>query len=135
MKTRKVSGVAAAVAIVTVVAVIGSITEPASAGLVAHWEMEGNANDSADSHDGTIFGNPVPVPGVPHLGGQALAFDGNDYINVPHHSDLTPPDAMTVSAWFKPESFNMGSYSWPAILKKVSDAEMSGYVMEIGQVV
>jgi len=41
---------------------------------------------------------------------------------------------MTVSAWFKPNSFNLGSYSWPAILKKVSDAEMSGYSMEIGQV-
>jgi Concanavalin A-like lectin/glucanases superfamily/PEP-CTERM motif len=101
------------------------------ADLVAHWGLEGDGVDSTGSHDGTIYGNPATVAGQV---GQALDFDGNDYIDVPHHADLTPSDAMTVSAWFKPASFNMGSYSWPAILKKANNYEPSGFTMEIQQV-
>lgn len=99
------------------------------AGLVAHWKLEGNGDDSANSHDGTIHGNPTTVAGQV---GQALEFDGNDYIDVPHHADLAPANTMTVSAWFKPNSFNLGSMSWPTILKKTNDAEVSGFSMEIG---
>ncbi len=101
------------------------------ADIILHLELEGNADDSANSHDGTIYGNPATVAGPV---GQALDFDGNGYIAVPHHADLSPINAMTVSAWFKPNSFNLGTYSWPAIMKKYNDSERSGFSMEIGQV-
>ncbi len=119
------------IALATMVVLVG--IGQVEAGLVAFWEME-NGSDSVDGHHGTIHGNPTLVDGVPHLGGKALAFDGNDYISVPHHTDLTPIDGMTVTAWFNPTAFLPGpAFSWPAIIKKVNDAENSGYTMEIPQ--
>ena len=102
--------------------------------LVAHWKLDGNGDDSANGHGGTVNGATPTEDRFGNANG-ALLFDGsNDYIDVSHHADLTPANAMTISAWFKPNSFNLGTMSWPAILKKVSDAGMSGYSMEIGQV-
>jgi len=113
-----------------VLVVVGHV----EAGLVAQWKLDGNGDDSADNHDGTVYG----ATGTEDRFGNAnsaMFFDGStDYIDVSHHADLTPTNAMTISAWFKASSFNLGSYSWPAIVKKYNDAEVAGYAMEIGQV-
>ena len=120
----------AGLAVVVALVGIGQV----EAGLVAHWNLDGNGLDSADSHDGTVYG----ASGTQDRFGNAnsaMLFDGSDdYIDVAHHADLTPSNAMTISAWFKPNSFNLGSYSWPAIVKKYNDVEDSGYAMEIVQV-
>ena len=90
---------------------------------VAHWQLDGNGSDSAGSHDGTVYGATATEDRFGNAN-SALLFDGsNDYIAVPHHADLAPSNAMTITAWFKPNSFNLGSYSWPTILKKVHPGE------------
>ena len=54
--------------------------------LIAWWQMEGNAVDSSgNEHDGEIRGDPEWVDGRV---GQAMQFDGDDYIVIPHHEDL-----------------------------------------------
>ena len=119
--------------VIGVVALL-SCLQSAEAALVAHWELDGNGNDSVGSHDGTVQGATATEDRFGNAN-SALLFNGsNNYITVPHHADLNPTNAMTVMAWFKPNSFSLGSYSWPAILKKTNDTAQSGYSMEIGQV-
>jgi concanavalin A-like lectin/glucanase superfamily protein/Calx-beta domain-containing protein/fibronectin type III domain protein len=101
---------------------------------VAWYPLDGNGEDSADDHDGTVHG-AISAPDRFGNANSAMLFDGsNDYIAIADDPDLRPTTAMTVTAWFKPNSFNLGSYSWPAILKNVSDADQSGYTIEIAQV-
>ena len=66
-------------------------------GLVAHYEFEGDADDSSgNDNDGEEFGGVSYVDGVI---GQAVSFDGvDDYIDVAHNDSLSP-DILTVSVW------------------------------------
>ncbi len=122
------------VALLGVVLMMGATNYAKAVGLVAHWELDGNGNDSADSHDGTVWG-ATPTEDRFGNANSAMFFDGsNDYIDVTHHPDLTPSNAMTVTAWFKPSSFNLGQMSWPAIVKKYNGTQEAGYAMEIVQV-
>ena len=59
-----------------------------SNGLVAHYDFNGNANDvSGNGHHGTPFGSTLSSDRSGSID-QAYSFDGNDYITVPHHSNL-----------------------------------------------
>ncbi len=102
---------------------------------VAYWSFDGDATDSSgNGHNGVVYGATLTEDRF-GVANHAFSFDGsNDYIAVAHHADLNSPDTMTIAAWFKPDSFNLGSMSWPTVLKKMNDAEVSGYSMEIGQV-
>src|SRR5437016_1671007 len=53
---------------------------PPPAGLVAWWRAEGNANDSADSHNGALQGGMGFTNGV---FGQAFATGSNKRVYVP----------------------------------------------------
>ena len=66
-------------------------------GLVAHYEFEGDADDSSgNDNDGEEFGGVSYVDGVI---GQAVSFDGiDDYIDVAHNDSLSP-EILTVSVW------------------------------------
>lgn len=72
-----------------------------SAGLVAHYTFENNANDKKGLHNGTVHGDAHFVPGVV---GQAIAFDGNgDYVEVTNNAaDFNFTDSLTLSVWIKP---------------------------------
>ena len=76
------------------------------AGLVGHWKLEEGGPVARDSsgqgNNGTVKGDPRPVPGKI---GNGLAFDGdNDYIEIPGNPALKKlqEGTCTISAWFKP---------------------------------
>ena len=67
---------------------------PAPAGLVSWWPGDGNADDIAGTHDGTLHNGATFAAG---LVAQAFQFDGvDDYVDVGPGFDL---DAMTLDAW------------------------------------
>lgn len=66
-------------------------------GMVAYYEFENDASDSAGNNDGTLQGGVTFASGK---AGQAASFDGvNDYILVPDSSDLDLREAFTISFW------------------------------------
>jgi hypothetical protein len=76
-------------------------------GLIAHWTLDGSANDvTGNMHDGTVFG---AIPTVDRLMNpdSAYAFDGNDYISIPDSSDFTlGNNPFTITAWSKIDAFS-----------------------------
>jgi len=76
------------------------LVDPAGSGTpLAHYEFEGNANDSAGSNHGTAFGSPVYTSG-PVGFGQAIDLDGaNDYVDLPN--GIYDSDDITVATWVK----------------------------------
>ena len=83
MKTRNVTIWIAAVVVLT-------LFGTAQASLVAHWELNGDANDSVGTNHGTIYGAQFTSGKI----GQGLEFDGfNDYVLMDHAiPDLTMGD-------------------------------------------
>ena len=59
--------------LLTVLIAASTAAADLSDGLVAHWELEGNANDSAGTNHGTIHGATTTTGQI----GDALAFDGS----------------------------------------------------------
>lgn len=79
--------------------------------LLAHWKFdETSGNTAADSSGNNNFGTlvgPVSTPGTPDGSPRSLCFDGvNDYVDV--GSMNVPGSALTISAWFRADSFNIG---------------------------
>ena len=102
----------------------------AGGGLVAWYQLDGNGADSSgNNHHGTVHGASGAEDRFGR-GNSAMLFDGtDDCVDVLDRPDLNPTDAITVTAWFRVDSFNYGSYSWPAIMKS-----RKGYRFEIAQV-
>ena len=87
-------------------------------------------DDAGLGHTGAVNGT-TPTPGQ---FGSALSFNGSsDYVDVANATDLNPTSAITITAWFKADSFALGTYSWPHIVDKSSN-DPSGYYMLIAQV-
>jgi TolA-binding protein len=80
---------------------------PDPAGLVAHYEFEGNAADTSGFQpkaDGTLVGNPTFGPGV---FGQAIDLDGDgDYVDCGNESFFDINDSITVTSWIKVSEFD-----------------------------
>lgn len=76
----------------------------APSGLVSCWPADGNAKDIVGENDGTLQNGITFTPG---LAGLALSLDGvDDYVDVPDSASLDGiTDAITVSAWIRPEAF------------------------------
>jgi len=76
-----------------------------SNGLVAHYEFEGDANDSSgNGNHGVEHGGVSYVDGVI---GQAGSFDGiNDYVEIKKHN-LNITDSISVSLWRKSKNNTM----------------------------
>ena len=76
---------------------------------------EGTGTSAADisghTHNGTLTSAPTWTAGKY---GQAVNFNGTNYINVPDHNDftLTPTQNYTWSAWVKNTNFNQWSTIW-----------------------
>jgi len=107
-------------------------------GLAAYWSLdEGTgttANDySGNDNDGTLTNDPCWVEGV---SAKALYFesDNKDYVEVQDDSSLNPTNEITITAWFKATYFRLGTYSWPAIVKKSDFSQTHGFGVEIGKV-
>ncbi len=74
--------------------------DPGAAGLQAHYEFEGNTNDSSiNARHGTIMVNPRFAAGRV---GQAISFNGfNDYVEITGYKGILGSSAVTVTAWIK----------------------------------
>jgi len=65
--------------------------------LVSWWRGEGNASDSKDGADGSLYGGATFAPGQV---GQCFSFDGlNDAINVPDVAALALTSSLTIEGW------------------------------------
>ncbi|MDI9433823.1 MAG: hypothetical protein QM570_19070 [Planctomycetota bacterium] len=74
--------------------------QPDSAALVAHYALDGNANDSSGrGNNGTVNGIAAWVTGKIN---QALQFDGGStYVDCGSGASLNLTDAVTITAWVK----------------------------------
>jgi len=109
------------IVIVSIIAAAQPALADTSAGLVAHYPLDGNADDtSGNGNDGTTHGGVHYVPGID---GQAALFDGqDDFIS----SSGDGPLALTVwtlSAWLNPHTTTT---SQALIVGKLNDS--SGYI-------
>src|SRR5438477_903506 len=71
----------------------------APGGMISWWKAEANANDNADSNNGTFNGTPAYSAGEV---GQAFSFDGNSYVRIPDNTNLHFSNQFTLDAWVYP---------------------------------
>jgi len=78
--------------------------EPSTAGLVGHYELDGNANDSSGNNNhGTLAVDPQWVAG--HIGSGALDFDGrHNYVDLGDPTSLQITGNITLAAWIKTDA-------------------------------
>ncbi len=75
-----------------------------NAEMVAHWKLDGSADDETGAHNGQVMGNPQFTAGV---FGQALRLDGvGDYIQGSDSSFDFENTTFSFAAWFKTDSGN-----------------------------
>ena len=99
--------------------------DPNDPNLMAGWwkfdEGSGtDANDSAGSNDGTLYGDPCWVTGK--IGDYALDFDGvDDYVRIPDDDSISVGNQdYTISTWINPRSLT-GPDGGATIVSKVKD--------------
>ena len=94
---------------VLVVSLLGN----ASAALIGHYKLDGNANDETGNNPGTEMGSPTYVAGV---FGQAISLNGaGDYVSIANESNFDINGSITVAAWIQIASFDK---AWQAIVTK-----------------
>jgi len=73
-------------------------------GLVGLWRFDEGSGITAYDNSGTIPPNNGTVNGAtyePSPMGQALSFDGDDYVQLPASNTILNTDTFTIEAWFK----------------------------------
>ena len=82
--------------------------DPGTAALQAHYEFEGNTNDSsASARHGSVAGNPIFGEGRI---GQSISLDGlGDFVNIDGYKGVLGSSAITVTAWIKTNSAETGA--------------------------
>jgi hypothetical protein len=88
-----------------VLGITGAAYADITTGLVAHYQFEDNANDSAGSYDGTLSasGASYGTPGI-HLGtmsGKTLTLNGSGYVDIPGAALNQNSSAITIAFWAK----------------------------------
>jgi hypothetical protein len=85
----------------TVIFMLGAVSATCPSGMVSYWKFnEGSgitASDSVDSNLGTLMNGPVWTTGKV---GNALQFDGNDYVSVGNLGIFYPKG--TIEFWMNP---------------------------------
>ncbi|HEV2436366.1 MAG TPA: LamG-like jellyroll fold domain-containing protein [Verrucomicrobiae bacterium] len=72
-------------------------------GLIGWWRAEGNVQDSAGRHDGTL---PFGMNFAPGKIGQAFDFDGSRRrVSIPDSPDFKLTKALTIEAWVYPRQY------------------------------
>ena|GEM_PF-935677 len=73
--------------------------------IVGQWSFEeGTGTIVKDTSGNNNDGRNEGAASVKGRVGQALSFDGNDYVEVPHQASLSPSTALTIEAWINPVS-------------------------------
>jgi hypothetical protein len=83
--------------------------EPDTAGLVVHYEFEGNTDDSSgQGNHGTALADPTFVAGVE---GQAIDLNGwSQTVAIAHSAALKPESEITISAWVNADDIVFNRY-------------------------
>jgi hypothetical protein len=103
--------------------------QPGTAGLAAQFNFDGNANDSAGGHHGTITGNPLYPPGK---FGQAIALDGIDDHVIVGSVGIGGDQPRTIAGWAKanilgtPAWVNVFGFTGPSGANGHFDIELVG---------
>jgi RHS repeat-associated protein len=101
------------------IAILAGETPSMDLGPIAHWKLDGDCDDAAADHDGVAEGTPVYSEG---LVGQALQFDGDDYVEISHVGDLSSLTSLVMAAWVFPVS---GIANYDIIVNKENEYEMA----------
>jgi len=109
--------------------IVTSCTAAPSLTPLAHWKLDEasgtTALDSVGGHDGTLTNGPTW--GTGQVDG-ALNFDGsNDYVNVPHDPGLDLASALTISTWFRADSFGPGLGGYRTFVSKYPTTTTANY--------
>ena len=84
--------------------VLALLPAPAVAGLVAHWPLDGNADDVLGNHDGSASAVVFGAAGAAAHTGTAAEFNGSSStITVPFDTALNP-ESFTLSMWVNADS-------------------------------
>ena len=102
-----------------ILALVMSLANSASARLVAHYEFEGNANDSSGHGlNGILMGGVSFVTDSER--GSVLSLDGfGDYMDCGNDSWFDITSSITLACWIKVDSYNK---AWQAIITKGDSA-------------
>jgi hypothetical protein len=102
----------AACAGVCALGVSGSALATLEDGLVAKWDLDGNALDATGhGHDGTVNG-ATPVSDRRGKPAGAMAFDGDDYLSVPDDPAFgLGADDFTLATWIRRDAYGAGTDS------------------------
>jgi hypothetical protein len=109
----------------------GAARADLTTGLIAHYELNGNALDSSpNGNNGTISGPLVATTDRHGTAGAAYEFNGtNSFITVPNSASLSSPtNAITMSAWIMMYgNSKVGSPFGPVLMKSVSGSNAFMY--------
>jgi hypothetical protein len=117
---------------VSVLSIVATTYGQASIGYpVAHWSMNGNANDvSGNGHDGTMY-NVTPTAGANGQSNTALYFSGNQsYITVPYSAAFNL-SKYTICAMVKVQGYNTGLCQESIILQRGTNNNSGSYCLDL----
>jgi hypothetical protein len=108
---------------------VGTVHVDLSAGLVACYPFNGDANDaSGKGNNGTVVGAAFQTYGAASK--MALQFNGDisSYVFVARSTSLEPVDAISISMWVKGVPGEPCGYGWGTILRKANNCEPGYFI-------
>jgi len=108
---------------------VGTVHANSSAGLVAYYPFNGDANDASGSgNDGTEVGAMFQTYGT--AGKMALQVSGNisSYVMVLRSASLEPADAISISMWVKGVPGEPCGQGWGTILRKADNCSPGYFI-------
>jgi hypothetical protein len=108
---------------------VGTVHVDLSAGLVACYPFNGDANDaSGKGNNGTVVGATFQTYGAASK--MALQFNGDisSYVFVPRSTSLEPADAISISMWVKGVPGQPCGYGWGTILRKADNCQPGYFI-------
>ena len=108
---------------------VGTVHVNLSAGLVAYYPFNGDANDASDNgNNGTIVGAIFQTYGAASKMALQLAGDISSYVLVPRSTSLEPVDAISISVWVKGVPGEPCGYGWGTILRKADNCQPGYFI-------
>jgi len=100
-------------------------------GFIASYSFTGNADDeSGNNHNGTVYGATLTEDRFGNAD-SAYLFDGNDdYIYVPHSSELDGVNGITVSLWINADTLDSTTNVRRIISKSTESGSYPGWMMQ-----
>jgi hypothetical protein len=85
------------------------VVPPTYGPMIAHYELDGDATDSANNNDGTEQGGPSYVAG--HIG-DAISLDGGQDVKISNFNLIRDNDELSICMWLKPNDIGRRQFMW-----------------------